>query len=434
MGNRMPQVQPVTDPLPDTPRSASKAASIPLAVAYAALPLATAALHGTGPGPEAAPFLPWLILAGFGTVWAILFRRSGVPVKKRFLFEVLIFAALTTLFYLRRDALLYQLEIALPYIRELGPVWIIGFSILWAATFGLPDRGAFQRYGALLGALCVADLAVGAFLLNGVPVERWAGNPDLLAGLLLVALAAGLGPEDGGGWTDGFGHPALRALILLGLAACLSRTGLFAAGWILLFFGRGSKLRRALTALLLFLLLAATFVLPYAQADGARYLDYWLWAQSVALFLRDPGVLLTGAGIGQALPFAIPPELAPIWERIMHTPALLGAHLPQVESFWLRALLAWGAPPTLACLAGVFVLLARRMTPMGAGLSAVLFAQGMSTPLFHAPALGVPLGLALVLALSAPRGPAAASPAPRTPASPGTDDADPAREWKMRPL
>ncbi|BDQ34051.1 hypothetical protein [Pseudodesulfovibrio portus] len=411
-------------------------APIPLVVAYLALPLTNALTQRMGPGPEASPYLPWLILAGLGSFWAMLFRRSGVPVKKRFFFEALAFLGVAVLLFLRQDAFLQQMELALPYAWELAPAGILGFSLMWSMTFGVPDRDAFQGYGAALAVLCVMDLATGVFTHHALPVQRLLGDADMLAGLLLVSLCAGLRPgrDDHGVSEPDQGHRIWRVLILLGLAACLSRTGLFGAGWIFLFFGRGSRLRRILVALILFLLLGLTFVLPYARVDGARYIDYWFWAQSVALYLREPGLLLTGLPLDQALPFAVPPELTTVWERVTATPALFGAHLFQVKSFWLRVLLGWGALIPLGGLTALFFLLFRRMTHMGAGLAAALFAQGMSTPLFHDPALGAPFGLALILALSKSAPLPGDTTAPDAPEpEPGTES-DPARQWDMGPL
>lgn len=414
--------------------ASSRLAALPLAAAYLAVPLATALVRRMGPEPAVSPFLPWLLLAGLGTVWAMLFRRSGVRVKKRFVFEVFAFLALAVMLYLRQDVFLMQIELALPLIVEAAPAWVLGFCLMWAMTFGVPDRAAFQRYGAALGLLCIADLTAGIVLQQAATAQRWLGDPDVLAGLLLVALCAGLRPgeNDGGAAEPDQGRPSWRAMILLGLAACLSRTGLFGAAWIYLFFGRGSRTARVLTALALFLLMAATFLAPLSRPGGMHYLDYWLWAKSVELFFREPGLLFTGVHFGLALPFAIPQELAPIWERLTGSPEQLGVQLAQIGPFWLRFILGWGALVPLAGLAGLFGLLFRRMTRMGAGLAAVLFAMGISTPLFHDPGLGVSLGLAFILALSAPK------PRPEIESAthgPDAEDAtDPARQWDMRPL
>ncbi|AMK10354.1 hypothetical protein [Pseudodesulfovibrio indicus] len=72
---------------------------------------------------------------------------------------------------------------------------------------------------------------------------------------------------------------------------------------------------------------------------------------------------------------------------------------------------------------------------MGAGLAATIFVQGMSTPLLYDPSTGAVVGLALLLALSAPEhGPKPAA-TPRTETeTPTPTEADPAREWDLRPL
>lgn len=185
---------------------------------------------------------------------------------------------------------------------------------------------------------------------------------------------------------------------------------------------------RVLIALAFFLLIAATFLPPLFLPDGAHYVDYWIWAKSLNLFLREPGVLLTGLPVNLALPFAIPQQMAPVWERVTGSSELLGVQLALVGPFWLRVLLGWGALVPLAGLAGLFILLFRRMTRMGAGLAAGLFAMGMSTPLFHDPSLGAAFGLAFILALSGP------GPDIHNPKTVPEADPDPVRQWNMRPL
>ena len=68
------------------------------------------------------------------------------------------------------------------------------------------------------------------------------------------------------------------------------------------------------------------------------------------------------------------------------------------------------------------------MTYMGAGLAAALFAQGMSTPLFHDPSLGAIFGLAFILALSKP------APLPVAKTDTPTPEPDQAGELDMHPL
>ncbi|WP_316899212.1 hypothetical protein [Pseudodesulfovibrio indicus] len=424
-----------------TNRNPSRLAAIPLAVACAAVPLGSLLARFTGPGHEVSAFLPWLLLAALGTVRAILFRRSGSRLRPKFFLELAMFAGLAWLIGVRHRDLLYQLSWLADLTPELAPAIMLGFCGLWAITFGLPDRADFQRYGAILGLLCIADLAVEGFIYRAAPPVRWIGDMDLLAGLLLACLCAGLKPglPEGGRYEPDQGRTVYRALILAGIMATLSRTGLFGAGWIYLCFGRGSRLIRTAVALACFGLLGASFLLPMTPADLARYVDYWLWAKSLALFTADPLVLLTGLPADQALPFTFPPEMIPVWDRVMDSPALFGAHLPQVPSFWLRSVLGWGLLPPAAFLIGLFILLFRRLTRMGAGLAAAIFVQGMSTPLLYDPSTGAVVGLALLLALSAPEfGPQCdsdhATP-PETGAEPEpATEADPAREWDLRPL
>lgn len=423
-------------------RAESRLTAVPLAVAYMAVPIGTAIVHFMGPGPQASPFLPWLLLAGIGTIWAILFRRSRVRVKKRFIFEALIFVALVGGLFFNQHSLLRQLMEAGAVATELAPIIMFIFCGLWVTTLGVPDRGAFQRYGGLLGALCVIDLIAELGLLGTMSLSRWIGSADMLAGLLLVALCASLRPgdNDGGIVEPDQGVPTWRALILLGLVATLSRTGLFGAAWIVLCFGRGSKKARAGIALLFFLIIAGTFLLPTTASDAARYVDYWLWAKSISLFTQEPVLLLTGLPLDHALPFKFPPSMIGLWEVVTGTPSFLGAHLHQVSSFWLRLLLGWGGLVPLAGLIALCILLARRVTRMGAGLVAALFVQGMSTPLFYDPTMAVVFGLAFFLALSGssprPR-PNVRTVAPPPEAAPKPEtktESDPATEWDMRPL
>ena len=423
--------------------TASRLAVIPLAVAYLVVPLGAALTRLLGPTPEASPFLPWLVLAALGTIHAILFRRSGARLKKQFFFELTMFLFLIGVVFLRREDILLQMGRLTLMAPELTPLIMLWFCGLWAITFGLPDRTAFQRYGAALGALCVLDLGLEGVVYQAVPALRWIGNSNVLAGLLLASLCAGLRPGriEGGLFEPDQGASSWRILILAGLLATLSRTGLFAAGWIYLFFGRGSRLVRVSVSLACFLLLGITFLLPTAPTDLARYVDYWLWAKSVNLFMQDPGVLLFGLPLSHALPISFPPEMARLWEAVTGAPVEIGIYLQQVTSFWLRFILGWGLIVPLFSLVGLFLLLFRRMTRMGAGLTAAIFAQGMSTPLLYDPTLATVTGLALFLALAKPtplpetnvRDSVAPKPDPDPKPAP-KPDMDPAVEWDLRPL
>jgi len=412
----------------------SKMMVVPLGVAYLAIPLGTLLVRFLDSTPEVAPFPPWALLAALGAIFAMLFRRSGVRVKKRFVFEVGMFLVLIAMLVLYRRVFIYQLAEAIRFAPEITPIIMLAFGWLWSITFGLPDRADFQRYGAILGVMCIVDLVAEVFVYQAAPTVRWIGNCDVLAGLLLIALCASLKPgnNDGGVHEPDQGSPLWRWLILAGLVACLSRTGLFAAAWIFLCFGRGTRLKRISVSLLFFLLIGATFLLPVTATDSIRYINYWLWAKSMLLLIDNPLIMVSGLPLTSALPLTVPVQMTGIWEQATGSPALMGVYLPHVPSFWLRAILGWGMIIPSALLLVLFIQLFRRMTRMGAGLVAALFAQGMSTPLLYDPSTGAIAGLAfaLVLTSSAPRPNKRKKTAPTPPDTPSETNADPA----IRPL
>lgn len=424
---------------PDASTRLVRLASVPLAVAYLAIPLGMGVLGFLDVSTQASPWLPWLVLAGFGCVIAMLFRRSGVPVKKRFLFETFMFLILCAILVLHGQDIVWQIEPALPYVHEAVPLVMLLFCFLWTRTFGLSDRAAFQRYGAALGLLCVVDLAVEGAMFQAVPTVRWIGNADVLAGLLLVSLCASLRPgtNDGGEFEPDQGHRVWRALTMLGLLACLSRTGLFGAAWVFLCFGRGGKGVRIAYCLLCMGLIVGTFFLPVTASSSVRYIDYWLWVEGVRIFAENPALLLTGFPVSLSLPVEIPVGMSSIWEAATGLPSLLGVYLSQVPSFWLRLVMGWGLGMPLLLLVALFFMLFRRLTRMGAGLTAALFAQGMTTPLLFEPSLAVAIGLGFFVALSRPghrpnvRSRKVETPEtkPETPIKNGSPE-----EWDMSPL
>ena len=358
------------------------AAEIPLALAYGILPMVTA-LSGLGwlPEPEP-PDMAWLVLACFGLVASLRRPAPGAPARRGFVFlAVLLLLAMAGLVLYRAD-LMARLAPALPYIKECGPLAYLLFGVLWALTFGMADRRAFQKYGALLGLLCLLDMVAELVMYRTVPTVRLIGNADVVAGLLLVALCAGLRPGEnqGGVIEPDQGRPWWRMLIMLGVPACLSHTALFAAAWVILCFGRGKLRFRTLYAMACLAVLAGSLLLPATISDAIRYTDYWLWLEAVRLFTETPALLLTGFPVGDPLPVQFPVGMGAIWEAATGAPAIFGAFLSQVPSFWLRLILAWGAGVPLVLLATMFALLLRRLTRLGAGLSAALFAQGMATP------------------------------------------------------
>ncbi|MUM77136.1 hypothetical protein GKC30_05775 [Pseudodesulfovibrio sp. F-1] len=406
---------------------------LPLAVSHAALPLATAAVGLSGPGGTS-PFLPWLLLAGVGCAAAMLRPVPGGPVRAWGIFHAVLFSLLAAGLYRFAPGLAMAAEPATPLLHGLIPAVMLLLCLLWITTFGMPDRADFQRFGALLGALCIIDLAVEAAVLRAVPTVRLIGDPDVLAGLLLVSLCASLrpGPGERGMTEPDQGRRLWRGLVMVGLLACLSRPGLFAGAWVILCFGRGPLRRRSLYCTACFILLAATFLLPMGGLDSVRYVDYWLWLETLALWSREPLSLVTGFSLSVPLPLEFPVTMVPVWEAAMGSSTLFGVSIAQVPSFWLRTFLAWGVVAPLALLAGLVWLLLRRPTRMGAGLTASLIAQGMATPLLYDPAMAAPVCLAFILAL---RRPATLTGTQRQTTAPQPESApDPVAEWDLRPL
>ena len=394
---------------------------VPLIAAYVVLPLwaAVARLGGFALPPV---LTVWTTLAGLGLLIALRRPASGGEGRSGFAFRLILAGLLLGGMAYYLPDWLAGLDGVLPYLGEAAPVAYLLFGALWAVTCGLPDRGDFQRFGAVLGLLCLVDLAFEAALFGAVPTVRFIGNADVLAGLLLLSLCAGLRPggNQGGLYEPDQGRPAWRFVTLAGLIATLSQTGLFGASWVILCFGRGPFPRRALTASLCLVVLGVTFFLPATASDAIRYTDYWLWMEAVRLFSENPHLLLTGLPIGQPLPLNFPVGMSVIWEAAVGVPAIFGAFVAQVPSFWLRLTLAWGAVAPAALIVALFLLLLRRLTRFGAGLVSALFAQGMTTPLLFDPATAVCVALAFVLALAPVQ-------QPRTVGQP-----DPVEEWDLR--
>ncbi len=375
--------------------------SLPLAIAYIAVPLGTAATRFFPGNQQMAPMVPWLILAIIGAFIALSRPGSGSRGGTR-LTGVLFFLSVAAVAVYAPDLTGFLLPY-FPYIKELTPLIFLLFCGLWAITCGLPDRGDLQHYGGLLGLLMLADCAVESFVYQTVPTVRWLGNADVLAGMLLVSLCACVQTEkEEGRDRPGQDHTWRRGLIMAGLLACLSRTGLFAAAWVVLCFGRGKLLGRTAYAILCATMLVLSFFLPPTTSDAVRYTDYWLWIEAIRLTMENPALVFSGFPVATPLPIEFPPSISIIWETATGQSSFFGIHLTQIPSFWLRLFFAWGAGAPLFLLAFIFMLLSRRTTRMGAGLTAGLFAQGMMTPLLFDPAMAVSISFGYIIALASP--------------------------------
>lgn len=417
----------------------SPLAAVPLAVAYGALPLGYGMARLAGDAGAVLPTLPWLLLAGLGTLVTMYRPAPGRPASfTSLLFKGALFTLLVAGLIIFQPELVAAFRLYFPYMKELSPVVFLLFCGLWAVCCGLPDRADFQRFGALLGVLCIIDVVVEVVFYQAVPTIRWIGNADVLAGLLLVSQTASLKPggNEGGVHEPDQGHHVWRVLVLLGLLACVSRTGLFASAWLALCFGRGPFRFRAIYAAVCLALLVGSFFLPATASDAVRYTDYWLWVEALRLYTDTPSLLFTGFAIGSPLPVEFPSGMGAIWQAATGTSSVFGAHLSQIPSFWLRLVMGWGLGVPLLLLTIVFILLLRRLTRMGAGLVAALFAQGMTTPLLFDPAMAVVIGLAFILAFSAPsfRPNTRKETAEEEDAPSPEPETDPVEEWGLRPL
>ncbi|SOB58823.1 conserved membrane protein of unknown function [Pseudodesulfovibrio profundus] len=414
--------------------SRNRLSAVPLAAAYVAVPMGMAMVRLVDGQGAYLENLPWLLLAGLGVLIGLHRPSPDAPRSTGFTSKTLLFLCLVAGLALYTSDIRILLETVFPYIREFAPVAYALFALLWAGTCGMADRYDFQRFGALLSVICIVNLVFEVFMYGTVPTIRWIGNADILAGLLLISLCAGLKPglNEGGRVEPDQGNTWWRVLVLIGLLTCFSRTGYFAAGWIVLCFGRGRLLMRSLYALVCALLLVVTFLLPPTASESIRYVDYWLWVEALRLFSETPSLLLTGYPLNIGLPVTFPPGMTAIWETATGQPTIMGVYLTQVPSFWLRLLYGWGATVPAALLVFVFTLLFKNLSRMGAGLTAALFAQGMTTPLLFDPAMAVPIVMGYMVALSSPADQANAK--VDEPDGSKVQPLDPAAEWNMRPL
>ncbi len=379
--------------------AAQRWASTPLITAFLIVPLAFSAVRiSTVPVSahltDTAETALWLVLCGLGAVASMFLsaqarpRRSiGLPLAGTGAFlaaAVLLFLFAAPL--LRATAGLY------PYLYEAKPLIFFMFACAWAATFGLPDRATIQRVAAWLGGLAVCDAAQALFRQSP---ERFLGNTDVLATLLLVGLCAGLRSREA---DDEEQHPALRPWIMLGLLATLSRTGLFTAAWIYAFFGPGSTWKRLPYVTLCAVAVAGSLLLEaHWGLGGVRFMEYWVWLECFQQ-LAEPGKLLTGFALHAPVPIVPPLDIMSLWQVLFPTSPLDGLYVQQIPAFWIRSIMAWGLVPAMTFLALLFSLLMKRPTRFGAGLTAVCISQGISTTLFYSPGPAITLFLALMLA------------------------------------
>ena len=349
-------------------------AALPLYIAYLAWPLWQAVSPALGLSkalaqvPSPADGL-WLALAALALLASLTRRRKspapkpddrpvGAAAIEHPLFLIGLFGLLLAILYRFGGPLLDLTRNRGLYVLELKPFVYLLFSALWAASFGLPAKRTFVLLGAVLGAAAALDLLVVLALSGRVQPSTRLGGSQYQSTLLLVSLCAGLrqsvglprpplpdpDPEENH-------SPLARFCTLAGLFASLSHSALFAAGWIVLFFGRWRLPARVLVAgaagaAILFTVLRSQDPMSALESLNRS----WLWVAGLDLFRAEPLRLLTGFPVDAPLPMPEPQEFLPLWRLQSHAMDLFGVHAHNIEPFWLRFCLVWGIGPAVAFL------------------------------------------------------------------------------------
>ncbi len=369
---------------------------IPIALAFLAGPLLHAGLHFTGMAGLTSAFTLRLWLAFCGIT--ILSQLLDTGEKRHELLSGILaatFCAGTALLLFENDFLTTEFSFLLPGVNAAAPLifGMLALACVW--TWGLPSREGVQRTGGWLGLLVVCDTL---FMLVFSRQDRLLGNPDMLATLLLVAMSASLKPreQDPEKESTTKWH---RFWILAGLAATLSRTGLLTVAWAHLFFGRGSIWKRLPYTALCLALMAGGFLLELGLGTGSsRYLEYWVWLESIRLFLANPANAYTGFSLETPLPIVPPLGLMGLWHTIADTSPLSGLLIKQLHPFWLRVTMSWGMLFPCGIILAMIATILSRPSRMGAVLATTILAQGISTDLFFSPGPAVLLWLGLFMA------------------------------------
>ena len=376
-------------------------AAAPLVLACILLPLARALPAWMGPEgsqlPEPAVHGLWFALAWLGALGA-LFQKSKGP--SSFLSRGLLLAVFTLGLFLYAAPALQQLRPTPLWIPELTPPAFLLLAWLWASTFGPPPRKAFLICGAILGALCAADFLLALLQGGGSLPPARLGRTGPLSCMLLVCLCAGLRAQDE---PEFKGTDHWLALTVLGLTACLARMALFTAGWALLFFGPGSRLRRSGAFVLCLLLVGTSLLLPLDASALLTLSDQpRQWLAVLHSLDRVPWGLLTGLPLGAVLPPDAAPDPSPLLMAMGHRAAL---RLPDIQVFWLRLTAGFGLAATPLALGALALPVLRRPTAFGAGVFASCLTLGLVTDLFYTPGPAVLTVLALYSAFSLPQNP-----------------------------
>lgn len=284
-----------------------------------------------------------------------------------------------------------------PLLSELRLPALAFFAVLWAWSFGAPERGALANAGAALGALVVLDFLLTAIMARslvlggGYLFGEAAGTGDILAFLLCLGLAATLDDDPAPG------QPRLaRWLILAGLLAGFSRPGLAAAGTMILFLERGPFRQRLALALACALAAWMSLMLPLPRLGGGEELDLsWHLAASLEALRQEPWGFFTGLPLDQPVALAMPEFQGLLWDDESQG---LPVYAFDIPSSGLRLLAGWGAGGPLAVLAVAGFCALRGRSRFGLGLVIALVLCAALSPVLHISATAGALALALVSA------------------------------------
>jgi len=391
-------------------------ARLPLVAAYVLMPLAILAGRLAGRPEFVQHFGPqgltlWLALAGLALVLSLgseLLARKG-PAKSAWAGLILAAALAAAVHFGLRllGPVLEQAQPLAPLLDELHLPALVLFAAAWVWSFGAPPRRDLARLGGILGGLLVLDFLLtaimarqvvlgGGFLLGGGQATS-----DTLALLLCIALSATLdGPEsqseprpEGGGRSSGL----VRWLILAGLFTTFSRSGLLAAGCLILFLERGPVQERLALFCACALGIWMSLALPLARvASGGEDLGLaWHLTAVMEALKQEPSAWLTGLPLGEPVALAMPDLGGLDWAP---ESAGLAVSVFDIPSSWLRLLAGWGAGGPALVLAGMLACALRGRRRFGFGLVTATLVAAALTPALHTPATAGVLALACACA------------------------------------
>ncbi|XPV76557.1 MAG: hypothetical protein ACNI27_01205 [Desulfovibrio sp.] len=382
--------------------------SIPLFVAYIAYPFFFFFLSSDGtPHLPELQWFTWTALAVFPIFYGIFFgfpgqknQKVSPPANLIGAFSLILLCFLTTAFfhYMLLPVLMKH-PVASAILLEASPVACVLFGLLWCLCFGIPTRRQFVIYGTFLTffiyytAVWTIDTFHPTALLD---LTAHAGGAKTISLLLLISLGCSI-PEKNM-HTPWYMH-ICRAVLIFGVILTLHRPALFLMAWIILAFSQMDKKTRFIIPLFILGVFAATYFLVTDQTLVLeRIINRFYWYVGTSILFSNPTELITGFPLGEALP------IDARYLLLINLPTQgLGVTVADIPIFWLRFMLTWGVPATLALLfLGGSILYKARSAGASAVTAAMIF-MGLTQPVFYAPEQGIPLLIALFAVFAADR-------------------------------